>query len=839
MAIAARAGARSAAVPDVLWTDDGIVARFPDADAPPPVDLLFPDPEEVEDLVVRQLGTGGAGARAAGYGLASALFAARFREAAARALLLPRRRPGQRLPLWQQRRRAGDLLQVASRYDAFPIVLEAYRECLKDLFDLPALRAILADVRSRAIRVATADTRAPSPFAAALMFGYVANFLYEGDAPLAERRAQALAVDPVQLRQLLGEVELRDLVDAETLADLERWLQHLAPGRRARHPDGLHDLLRHVGDLSADEIRARAEPGDAAAGWLATLLAEGRALPLRVAGEARYVAVEDAARYRDALGLAPPPGVPAAFLATAPDPLGDLVGRYARTHGPFLPGEVAARLGLGPAPVRQALERLAAAGRVVEGEFRPGGRGREWCDAAVLRTLRQRSLARLRREVEPVEPAVLGRFAVAWHGIGERRAGPGALFEVIAQLQGAALPASALESEILPARLARYDPHELDRLLAAGSVAWVGAGALGPKDGRVALYVAEDAPLLLAPADAGLPSSPLHRRIRECLAARGASFFAQIHQGTGGGFVPELAAALWDLVWSGEVTNDTLEPLRALVRPRGRDEEGGSRRAQRRRAAGPPGIPAGRRALAPETAGRWSLVGSLAPAAVPTPTARLAARVRQLLERHGVLTREAVAAEGVEGGFAAVYPVLRAMEEAGRLRRGYFVGGRGASQFALPGAVDRLRALRGQPDPPELVRLAATDPASPYGAALPWPERPAGRKPMRAAGAVVVLMDGALAAWLGPGERQLLTFPEQVPEREPDVVRRALARVLAQEPARTRQPIVLEEVDGVPVAEAPIAAALREAGFAATAHGYVRRPGGAPATDAAGEDPGG
>jgi ATP-dependent Lhr-like helicase len=821
MAIAARARARGAGEPDVLWADDGMVARFPDVDAPPPVELFLPEPDEVEALVARQLGTGGAGARAASFGGGTALFAARFREAAARALLLPRRRPGQRLPLWQQRRRAGDLLRVASRYEAFPIVLEAYRECLRDLFDLPALRALLADVRSRAIRVVTVDTRVPSPFAAALMFAYVANFLYEGDAPLAERRAQALTVDPVQLRQLLGDVELRELVDPGVLGELEGAAQRLAPEQAARHPDAVHDLLRQLGDLSLAELAARTAPPEAAARWIAALLAESRAIRLDIAGEPRYAAAEDAARYRDGLGVELPPGLPPALLEPVRDPLGDLVGRYARTHGPFGEDDAAARLGLDVAAVRATLERLAAEGRVVQGEFRPGGRGPEWCDASVLRTLRQRSLARLRREVAPVEPAVLGRLAVAWHGLGARGVGRAALLDVVAQLQGAAIPASVLETEVLPARLERYDPHDLDRLLAAGTVVWIGAGALGAKDGRVALYLAQDAPLLAAPPEGAAPASPLHGRLRAALAARGALFFPQLHEAAGGGFVPEATEALWDLVWAGEVTNDTLEPLRALVRPRSRREEARSRRPRRPRAWGAPGVPAAR-GLAPETAGRWWLVRSLA-AAGPTPTAQLAARVRQLLERHGVLTQEAVAAEGLPGGFASAYPVLIALEEAGRIRRGYFVGGLGGTQFALPGAVERLRGLRTPPGTPETVRLAATDPASPYGAALPWPERPAGRRPMRVAGARVVLVDGALAAWLAPGDRQLLTFPEQVTGRPAETVWRAVAHALAEEPRRARRPLVLDEVDGVPVAEAPCAPALREAGFEPTAHGYLRR----------------
>jgi ATP-dependent Lhr-like helicase len=815
LAVAALVRERTDGDHDVLWTDDGIVVRFPDTDDPPPADLLLPDPEDVERLVVRQLGAGGA-ARAAGQGgAATALFASRFREAAARALLLPRRRPGQRVPLWQQRKRAADLLRVAARYDTFPIVLETYRECLRDVFDLAGLAAILRDVRSRAIRVVTVDSRTPSPFAAALLFTYVANFLYEGDAPLAERRAQALTVDPVQLRQLLGEVELREFLDPDALAAVERHLQHLAPERTARHLDAVHDLLLRLGDLSAGEVEARvAEPGRAAA-WLEALGRARRAVRLDVGGEPRWVAAEDAGRYRDALGVPPPPGLPAAFLEPVRDPLGDLVARFARTHGPFPAQALAARLGLARGAVEAALAGLAAADRVVEGAFRPGGHGREWCDAAVLRALRQRSLARLRREAAPVEAPALGRLAVAWHGIGSARRGREALLEVIAQLEGAPVPASVLEREVLPARLGRYEPHELDALLAGGAVRWAGAGALGPRDGRVALYRTEHAPLLAPPPAAPGPDAPIHRRIRAHLAARGASFFPALRAALGGGFVPELVDALWDLVWAGEVTNDSLQALRALVRPAGRPGRG---LAGRRAAA----ARAGARDLPPEAAGRWSLVAEEAPAA--TPTERLALRVRVLLERHGLLTREAVAAEALPGGFAAAYGVLKAMEEAGRIRRGYFVAGRGATQFALPGALDRLRALRLPPGAPETVRLAATDPASPYGAALPWPERPAGRRPMRAAGALVVLVDGALAAWLGPGERQVLTFPEEVEERtEPDVLA-AVAGALAAEPARTGRALVVQEADGRPVADSPLGEALRAAGFAPTPHGLVRRP---------------
>ena len=799
---------------DLLWTDDGIVARFPEAERAPDAALVIPDPERVEALVVDQLSQ-------------TPLFAARFREAAARALLLPRRFPGRRSPLWHQRRRAGELLQVASRFSSFPIVLEAYRECLQDVFDMPALHEVLRAIRSRDIRVVTVDSRSPSPFASALLFDYVGNFIYDGDAPLAERRAQALTVDPAQLRQLLGEVELRELLDANALAELELQLQHLEPERAAKHPDGLHDLLTRLGDLTRDEVKARAVPDAAVDEWLFELQRDRRAIAARIGGEQRWIAAEDAAKYRDALGIVVPPGLPDVFLVSDARPLAALVRRYARTHGPFTATELAHRLGVGPALVQAALAGLSSTGTVLEGEFRPGASGSEWIDAGVLRTLRQRSLARLRREVEPVEQTALARFAIAWHGVDTPRSGEAALLDAVAQLEGAAVPASDLESRILPARVAGYDESDLDALLASGAAIWVGAGALGPRDGRVALYLSEHAAHVPV---ASSPEGSTHQRIREALASRGALFFPQLLAALGGGFAPEVKDALWDLVWAGEVTNDSLHPLRAFLRP-------SNVRGVRRRGSV-------QRGLDSELAGRWSLVASYANATL-TPTERLAARVQQLLERHGVITRELVQHEGIEGGFAAVYGVLRAMEEAGRVRRGYFVAGRGAAQFALPGAVDRLRATREADDEPRVVVLAATDPANPYGAALNWPERTAadpaddardgGRRPMRVGGAAVILIDGVLAAWVsrdaaresGPyvrgRSRSLLTFLEG-DERDGARGRALIAKALARERATEAGTLFfIDEVDGSPVDESPMAGPLREAGFSRTPRGYLLR----------------
>ena len=795
MALEARLRQTGEAEVEAIWSDDGIVIRLPERERPPDAAALLPDPEEIEDLVVRELG-------------GTSLFAAHFRESAARALLLPRRRPGLRSPLWMQRKRAADLLQVAARYPSFPIILEAYRECLKDVFDLPALVDLARRVRQREVRLVTVDTNAPSPFSASLLFGYVANYLYDGDAPLAERRAQALSVDQRQLRELLGEAELRELIDPRALAELETSLQALEPTHHARNPDRLHDLLLRLGDLTLEEAAARAAaPGDARA-WLDALRAERRVLAVAIAGEERFVAVEDAGRFRDALGTALPPGIPVAFLETSPHALRDLVARYARTHGPFRPADVARRYGVGESAIAAVLEELVREGRVLEGEFRPGGSGREWVAADVLATLRRRSLARLRKEVEPAEPSALARLLLDWHGVGAPgpRRGADALLDVIEQLQGAVVPASALERDVLPARLPGYQPSDLDTLCAAGEVVWAGAGPLGDRDGRLVLFLADDRPLLHVPP-ADRPAGELHEQLREQLSRRGACFFAELHEAAGGGLARPVLDALWDLVWAGEVTNDTPGALRAFLSARAARAERRPRLASFR----------SRRQSPPSAAGRWSLLPAPRPA--PTPTQRAMALAEQLLARHGVLTRDAVAAEEVPGGFAAVYPVLRSLEEAGRVRRGYFVSGLGGSQFAHPGALDRLRALR-EPDPeaPASAVLAATDPANPYGAALPWPRAEAAR-PMRAAGAHVALVDGRLAAWIGKGEREVRVFlPEDEPARS--ALARALAEALARWASATGRLALGWSPEGPPLADGPLAPFLLEAGFVRSGPGF-------------------
>jgi len=755
-----------------LWTDDGIALHLPDVESPPGLDELVLDPEEVEALVAAQLP-------------ASALFAARFRENAARSLLLPRRRPGQRTPLWQQRMRSANLLQVAGQYPDFPILAETWRELMTDHFDMSALSTLLRSIRSREVRVVAVDTERASPFASSLLFSYVAEFMYEGDSPLAERRAQALTLDRDLLAELLGSEDLRELLDPESIAAVELELQGLLPERFPRDPDEAHDLLVRLGDLTDEEAAARGIAID----WLRALERERRAVTVRVAGEARWIAAEDAGRYREALGVTLPVGLPDAFLEPGAEPLVSLLRRWARTHVPFVALEIVERWNLGGVAVEGALSQLVARGDVIAGEFRPAAHGREQCHPEVLRMLRRRSLAALRREVESVPPETLARFLPAWHGIGARAGGVDRLLEVVFQLQGAALPASAIERDVIASRVAGYNPRLLDELISMGEVVWVGRGSIGSSDGRVALYLRGDAPRLV-PEAVDAPSDDLHMRLRAHLRTRGASFFRDLYAACGGGDEETILDALWDLVWAGEVTNDTFAPLRLLG-------------PAARRPAHRPRLP---RLTQPRASGRWSLVTDLVGAGA-SPTERLHAAAGVLLQR-GVLTRESVAGgEGWPGGFAGLYPVLRAMEESGRIRRGYFVEGLGGSQFALPGAVDRLRAVREQDD--GVFALAACDPANSYGSVLAWP-RSDGRM-ARAAGAYCVLDGGRLVLYLERGGRSLLTN---------GVVSLDHLRALIGMAVLAGR-VELQRVDGTPVTDSPLNALLREAGFSSTHRGLV------------------
>ncbi len=740
---------------ELMWSDDGIVIRLPEAVDQLPVDELLIDPDELDELLVTQLPQ-------------TAMFASRFRECAARALLLPRRRPDRRTPLWQQRQKAADLLAVAAKYPGFPILLEASRECVNDVFDVPALRSVLSDLRSRKIKVVPVDSQTASPFAQSLLFGWIAQYMYEGDAPLAERRAAALSLDRDLLRDLLGAEELRELLDPEVMAQTQAELQRLAPTWQAKTVDHVEDLLRWLGPLTVDDIGARSTGLDVDLA-LEQLRSQRRLIDVSVAGQSCVAAPDDAARLRDALGVALPPGLPAAFTDPVPEPLIDLVSRYSRTNGPFLAVEVGQRLGLDVARVETALAALERDGRVVRGEFRPDGVEREWCHSDVLRTLRRRSLAALRKEVEPVEPEALAVFLPQWQHVGSRLKGVDGLAEVLTAMQGAALPASVIENDVLPTRVSDYQPSDLDTLLTAGEVVWVGAGSLGVGNGRIRLVWRDQVPLLVPPtSEDERPGDPNHDAIRAHLAQGGASFWSDLVaavQQAGGDYADsEVLRCLWDLVWAGEVTNDSFTALRALLAGAVPTAKGGSGRGRSRSSGGRAGRRPSMRSLSrlgpPAGTGRWALVESLRrPEASPTEAAT--GRALQLLERYGVVTREMALAEGATGGFAGVYPVLKELEERGQVRRGYFVAGLGAAQFALPGAVDRLRDRRRNDisesvEEPETLVLAATDPAQPYGAALGWPEN-SGR-PARTVGAYVVLQDGAPVVFCERGGRSLVTF---------------------------------------------------------------------------------
>ena len=811
-----------------MHSDDGIVLRLPDTTGEPPeADLAVLDPDDVEREVTAQVGD-------------SALFASRFRECAARALLLPRRDPRRRTPLWQQRQRAAQLLSVASEYPGFPITLEAAREVLQDVYDVPGLVELMRDVQARRVKVVDVQTQTASPFATSLLFGYVGQFLYEGDAPLAERRAQALALDTGLLAELLGRSELRELLDAEALTEVESELQRLPVPRHPRDVDGAADLLRYVGDLTPAEAAARGVPAE----WLEELVASRRAIVVRIAGQERHVAIEDAGRLRDALGTALPVGVPEAFTEPVADPLGDIVGRYARTHGPFQPDEVARRLGLGVAVVTATLQRLVGTGRLVTGEFRPGGTGQEWCDADVLRSVRRRSLAKLRQEVEPVPTGTLARFTPAWQSVGSRLRGPDGVLAVVEQLAGALVPASALESLVLPSRVRDYSPAMLDELTSAGEVLWVGAGALPGNDGWVSLVPADVAHLLM-PDPLELPEEGGYgAAVLDGLAGGQAMFFRGLSDLVGATDDTALADAVWDLVWSGHLTNDTLAPLRTRLAGAGTHRKAPAPPRARvsrygRPRLGRPAMPT--RGGPPTVAGRWSRL----PDREADPTRRTTARAEALLERHGVLTRGAVMAEQVPGGFSAVYPVLRAFEENGRARRGYFVETLGAAQFGTPGSVDRLRGFAAPDRPPAgTVVLAATDPANVYGAALPWPERAeagtdgadapdaavdigegtatrrgSGHRAGRKAGALVVLVDGDLVLYVERGGKTLLSWTE-----DEQALKEAATALSGAVAAGALGRMVVQKADGASVHEStPLSAALQAAGFAATPRGLRLR----------------
>ena len=795
LAISARLAAAGDFDAQPLWTDDGILFRFADADRLPPTSLFFPDPDEIEDLVSEQLGS-------------SALFASQFRENAARALLLPRQRPGSRTPLWAQRLRSQNLHAVAREFPDFPIMLETYRSCMQDVFDLPGFTDLMRAVQTREVAVVDVETPSASPFARSLVFDYTATYLYQVDMPAAERRTQALSLDRNMLRELLGADALRALLDPEVIDQVEASLQGRTSETRARHADALHDRLRRVGELTQSELEARFE-GEAEAfrAAVADLLATRRIVEVEW-GELspRLILTEDAALYRDALGASFSVDVPEAFLAPAESPLEQILMRFARTHAPFATEAIGKRFRLLPGQIEPVLESLASRGKLISGEFDPRGEGREWCEEEVLRRIKRGTLQRLRDEISPVEGEVLGRFLIDWHGVGTGRKGESRLDEVIDLLEGLPLSFAELERSILPARLPGFESRMLDERGAQGQLVWVGCRAIGEKDGRVAIYRRDRIGALMdAPGDANDEDfSALHLAVLDWLEVRGASFFTELTQGIEVAKGEDLFSVLWDLVWAGRVTNDTFAPLRAL----------GMRPAPHRRR--------GRRAPPSATAGRWSLVAPLL-AHAPSETEKMHARTMLYLERHGIVARDSMGLETQTGGFGAIYPVLREMEELGRIRRGHFVAGMNGAQLAVPGAVDRLRSLRTLPDEPRAVFLAALDPAQPYGLQLPWPAvRNEAGKPRRAVGAGVVLVDGTPGLFIDGGGERILTFEDQSELRLVSALRVLGASIDRMGLKR----LDVRELDGESARGSELGPIFTEAGFRSGYRGFEmdRRP---------------
>ncbi|MEM9533857.1 MAG: DEAD/DEAH box helicase, partial [Pseudomonadota bacterium] len=771
----------------VMYTDDGIVLRLADVDDLPALDALIPDPDEVEELITDQLAS-------------TSLFAGLFRENAVRSLLLRRNRPGRRSPLWAQRLKSQNLMAAVQNYPSFPIVMETYRQALADVFDLPGLKSLLTDIRDRRISVDDIETRSASPFAKSLVFAYVAAYLYEQDAPLAERKAQALTLDRALLGELLGQAELRELIDPQVLADLEADLSFLVEDRHARDADDAHDLLRRLGDLSEDELAERSR--EAPAAWLEDLKQQRRALKVSVAGEKRWIAAEDAGLYRDALGVATPPGVPDSFLEPVDEPLTQLLKRYARHHGPFLASDVANRFDLREAQVTPVLQLLEQRQLLVHGEIRPGGVLRDWCDAEVLRRLKRRNLAALRDEVAAVDTATLAHFLPQWQGLDEERGGTEQLKAVIGQLQDIALPWSILSTVVLPRRVAGFQLDMLDMLAASGMVVWVGRGSGGTKDGRLALYLREQVRDLLPPPEPFDAPTELHQKILDHLTQQGASFLFELQAALEAEHPSskDFHEALWDLVWAGQITNDTFSPLRTLGRS--------TRRSGRRR-TGPT-----------MAGGRWSAVSTLV-RTESDDTRRTVARTRLLLDRYGVVSRQCAQAEDFTGGFSPIYKVLRQMEEQGRVRRGHFVDGLAGAQFALAGAVDRLRACRSETEErdatltqADVIVLSAVDPANPYGALVPWPDcaNPEQAKPRRVAGAWVLLGRGRPLVYVARQGRSLITFPAEI-SQQPGALPAAIERLRHLPRTGRRGMLVVEKIDGQAVKDSALLEAFREAGF--------------------------
>ena len=832
--------------PQTIVADDGIVLQIPPVEGDlPTAGLITFDAAEISSLVRSRIET-------------TALFAARFRECAARALLMPTTRPGHRTPLWLQRVKAGQLLEASRQFQDFPVSVEAARECLQQYYDLPALTDLMERLASGRVRVVEAVTSEPSPFAHPLLFGYASTLIYQDDLPHAERRAQLLSLDPKALDALLGDGGVAELLDDEVLAQVEAELQHLAPGRRVRaDAEGVADLLRELGPLSVAELVERCtdvggrdpredtrgddvERGDkrkverTVGRTLAELAGARRATAVRVGGRELWARVEDAQDLRLALGVEVPDwaleragaGGAVERRASARSPLNDLLLRYARTHTTVTPQRVVRAFGLGAAVAEGALAELAGDGSLVD----LGAAG--WMESAVLARVRHRSLARARAAVAPVPPTALQRLVLERAGLDEPNGGVDALAEALAALEGVWLPAGLWESVVLPARVVDYRPAMLDELIASGEVVWqarpvgdatsrsgsarvrTGAGHV-PAPGEIAFFPTDSA---LAPVvgEAIAPGEP------EAPAGREAGVTEE---------------ALWQLVREGAATGRSFEPVRRALAPAaGTRTSPSSRRVRSRR---------GRRLMmeTPRT-GEVTAAGRLSSVLASTSWVRLScapagdeeraiAEVESLLDRYGVVCRDLALAFSGVGGLVPLMPVLRRMEETGVVLRGGFIEGLGPVQFAERESVDRLRSLSHDPGGTTAtpVVLDLKDPACLVGRGVPWPEpvlptglgKPAQDRseetsgpPVRRQGASVVVLGGTPVLYASENLKVLISYTS---ERE-DLVRALTAlaadrqRMLARQgAAAVRRRTVVESLNGVTTLEPTVSDLLRQAGF--------------------------
>ncbi len=842
LAVGARISAETGIDAQAVSSDDGIVLRLPEAETEPSAALFVIDPDEIEDLVTQQVGN-------------SALFAARFRECAARGLLLPRKNPGKRAPLWQQRQRAAQLLDVARNYPSFPIILETVRECVQDVYDVPALVELLTKLNASKVRIAEVTTGQPSPFASSILFNYTGAFIYNEDSPLAERRAAALALDPELLAKLLGTVELKDLLDGEVIAEVDQQLRRVSPDRRARNLEELADALRLLGPIPTAALPDHVLFDADLPTITATLAA--RVMVVRIAGVEHIAQVLDAPLLRDGLGIPVPPGAPAQ-VAPVIDALQQLVSRWARTRGPFVLQDLQQAFGLAAGVAHSVLKELMSTKVIVKGHFSKGIGDDEFVANDVLKIIRSRSLALARAQTEPVSQSAFGRFLLSWQqvaAVGETPElyGVDGVFAVLEQLAGVRLPASAWESVVLPTRVRGYNPADLDQLCHNGEVVVVGAGAAGSADPWVMLLPADYAAELL-PTGEEASLSIMQEQVMQLINRGGGFLFAAIQAAlngddlgllTGAGQAESLRQAIWELFELGLVSPDSFAPVRArLAAGRGGRTAHRSRRSPNRTRLRMGRTSFSQREQAnqipPDMLGRWSSVV----AANQEPTARSIAHGEAWLDRYGVVTRGSVVAEDTIGGFALAYKVLSGFEQSGRALRGHFITGLGATQFSTPAVIDRLRGLDDElghdrwpsgVKEPKVYVVAACDPANPYGASLPWPETTHAVTLTRAAGALVVLADGLALAHLTRGGRRLTLFtgPQGVGEHELiALVVRALMHTVQ---TTSTERIILEKINGESALQSPYLENFRQAGAGITPKGIrIAAPPTAPQTNRGG-----